>query len=253
MPEHYAVLYSFISIFVLWCIHFNALDLEFPFGDRVNDLPMLEFQRDWNNSVCTLLDDMAARPPKFQYDPTMRNDIKVAMSDASPLYVPQTVESKGVAQIRMAESHMKKVPTLTHVLRASQMPIGADEATFSIAPRDMMGTQSMVPTPSTVPKQSITSKVGGGPEVSTASTTAAGSRTGAIRISSDGRPGNSSAPSNGVLAPGVSPGDRPAQIGQERTGPTNETATSSITAQQLGSSTNESQGGAPTQTLISTI
>merc|ERR1712232_8595 len=69
LPRGWAALFSFFSIFVLWCIHFNALDLEFPFGSRVNDLPMNEFQQDWNKSVCTLLADRATRPPMFQYDP----------------------------------------------------------------------------------------------------------------------------------------------------------------------------------------
>merc|ERR1712048_532089 len=90
MPPGQAVTFSFFSISVFWCIHFNALDLEFPFGDRVNDLPMHEFQRDWNNSVCSLLDDFAQRPPQFDYDPLVHNEIKIAMSDASALYVPKT-------------------------------------------------------------------------------------------------------------------------------------------------------------------
>merc|ERR1719272_1319072 len=69
MPRGCAVLYSFFSIFVLWCIHFNALDLEFPFGSRINDLPMNEFQQDWNRSLLTLLDRHGVDPPFFQYDP----------------------------------------------------------------------------------------------------------------------------------------------------------------------------------------
>merc|ERR1712190_703808 len=69
LPRAWAVLLSFFSIFVLWCIHFNALDLEFPFGTRVNDLPMNEFQQDWNNSLITLLDQRATRPPIFKFEP----------------------------------------------------------------------------------------------------------------------------------------------------------------------------------------
>merc|ERR1719230_1338155 len=88
MPRELAVLYSFFSIFVLWCIHFNALDLEFPFGDRVNDLPMHDMQQDWNNSVCALLDKRASQPPKFDYDPDVHNNINIVMSDASNFYVP---------------------------------------------------------------------------------------------------------------------------------------------------------------------
>merc|ERR1719359_10934 len=68
LPRAWAVALAFTSIFVLWCIHFNALDLEFPFGTRVNDLPMNELQQDWNNSLVTLLDKRASRPPLFKYE-----------------------------------------------------------------------------------------------------------------------------------------------------------------------------------------
>merc|ERR1719473_580622 len=89
LPRFWAVLFSFFSIFVLWCIHFNALDLEFPFGTRVNDLPMNEMQQDWNNSLVTLLDTRATRPPMFEYTPALHNELDIVMSDASALYVPK--------------------------------------------------------------------------------------------------------------------------------------------------------------------
>merc|ERR1712227_1119064 len=88
VPRPFAVILSFFSIFVLWCIHFNALDLEFPFGTRVNDLPMDEMQQDWNKSICTLLDKRAQRPPNFIYDAPRHEELNIAMSDASELYVP---------------------------------------------------------------------------------------------------------------------------------------------------------------------
>merc|ERR1740117_2911318 len=82
MPRGWAIAYAFSSMFVLWCIHFNALDLEFPFGDRVNDLPMNEMQQDWNNSICTLIDKRAVRPPKFLYESSLHDNLFSAMSDA---------------------------------------------------------------------------------------------------------------------------------------------------------------------------
>eukprot|EP00401_Gymnodinium_catenatum_P028368 CAMPEP_0117483278 /NCGR_PEP_ID=MMETSP0784-20121206/13856_1 /TAXON_ID=39447 /ORGANISM="" /LENGTH=446 /DNA_ID=CAMNT_0005277807 /DNA_START=79 /DNA_END=1419 /DNA_ORIENTATION=+ len=87
-PRGLAVLLAFLSIFVLWCIHFNALDLEFPFGSRENDLPMRELQEDFNNSICMLLDKRGAQPPTFQYDPEVHDELSMVMSDASDLYVP---------------------------------------------------------------------------------------------------------------------------------------------------------------------
>lgn len=41
---------SFVVIFFLWCLHFIALQLEAPFGDEPNDLPMDQMILDWNNS-----------------------------------------------------------------------------------------------------------------------------------------------------------------------------------------------------------
>merc|ERR1712194_967829 len=109
MPRTWAVMVSFFSIFVLWCIHFNALDLEFPFGTRVNDLPMIELQQDWNKSIITLLSERATRPPHFQYDPEMHDDLVIAMSDASNLYIPTIpMLSKSSSIIKISEARAKK-------------------------------------------------------------------------------------------------------------------------------------------------
>lgn len=94
VPRAWAVFMSFSSIFTLWCIHFNALDLEFPFGTRVNDLPMHEMQQEWNKSVCTLLCKRAQRPPVFTYEPEVHDDLEMAMSDASALYAPTVTMSR---------------------------------------------------------------------------------------------------------------------------------------------------------------
>merc|ERR1719272_639789 len=97
MPRGWATVFSFCSIFVLWCIHFNALDLEFPFGTRVNDLPMNEMQQDWNKSLATLLEVRAQRPPLFDYYAPIHKEFMSVMSDASDLYIPKNpvVLSKG--------------------------------------------------------------------------------------------------------------------------------------------------------------
>eukprot|EP00927_Polykrikos_kofoidii_P031725 TRINITY_DN2721_c0_g3_i2.p1 TRINITY_DN2721_c0_g3~~TRINITY_DN2721_c0_g3_i2.p1 ORF type:complete len:580 (-),score=63.01 TRINITY_DN2721_c0_g3_i2:124-1749(-) len=108
-PRGWAVLFSFLSIFVLWCIHFNALDLEFPFGNRVNDLPMHEMQQDWNKSVYTLLDRRATKPPKFAYDAEVHNELTMVMSDASDLYIPTApAVSKGLAVIKVSGKSEKR-------------------------------------------------------------------------------------------------------------------------------------------------
>lgn len=113
LPRVWAVPFSFFTIFVLWCLHFNALDLEFPFGNRVNDLPMQEFQQDWNNSICTLVNQKATRPPKFVYEPEFHNELSMVMSDASELYIPETNRApkrvRDIATIRVSGNLRKSI------------------------------------------------------------------------------------------------------------------------------------------------
>merc|ERR1712048_1083905 len=101
----------------------NALDLEFPFGDRVNDLPMHDMQQEWNNSICALLDKRASQPPKFNYDPAAHNDIKIAMSDASALYVPaKTIVHKGNAVIKVASRKRDSKVTSANSADSNETP-----------------------------------------------------------------------------------------------------------------------------------
>eukprot|EP00930_Biecheleria_cincta_P018016 TRINITY_DN14165_c0_g7_i1.p1 TRINITY_DN14165_c0_g7~~TRINITY_DN14165_c0_g7_i1.p1 ORF type:complete len:532 (-),score=71.89 TRINITY_DN14165_c0_g7_i1:374-1969(-) len=111
LPRAWAVIFSFFSVFVLWCIHFNAIELEFPFGSRANDLPMIDMQQDWNKSICTLLNTRATRPPMFEYDPEYHNELAVAMSDASELYIPKFhVKQRNIANIKIREGSKRKAP-----------------------------------------------------------------------------------------------------------------------------------------------
>merc|ERR1712217_732151 len=79
LPRGWAVLFSSSAAFVLWCIHLNAIELEFPFGTRSNDLPMVEFQRDWNKSITTLANRRAIQPPLFAHDPQMHDEFTTVM------------------------------------------------------------------------------------------------------------------------------------------------------------------------------
>jgi len=158
LPRPWAVLLSFFSIFVLWCIHFNALDLEFPFGNRCNDLPMNEMQQDWNKSVITLLDKRATRPPMFQYDPLIHDQIDVVMSDLSELYVPKMAPplDKGVAVIKVSDKKIQGRPRLekkTSSLCPSQDSalLERASATFATFSMERLGTVLISPRHSDLP------------------------------------------------------------------------------------------------------
>ncbi|CAE7336185.1 unnamed protein product [Symbiodinium natans] len=57
---------SFAVTLFLWCIHLTALQLESPFGDEPNDLPMDQMIADFNQSLLTLLNARAQVPPKYR-------------------------------------------------------------------------------------------------------------------------------------------------------------------------------------------
>eukprot|EP00913_Durusdinium_trenchii_P011871 g11149.t1 len=71
-------------IFFLWCLNFIALQLEAPFGDEPNDLPMDQMILDWNNSLCTLLSPRSQRPPAFEFDPAVHGRWITSLSSDIP-------------------------------------------------------------------------------------------------------------------------------------------------------------------------
>lgn len=142
LPRGWATLFAFFSILVLWCVHFNALDLEFPFGSRANDLPMMEMQQDWNNSVTTLLDKRATRPPVFVYDAEKHSEMAIVMSDASDLYVPaKPAVNKGLARIKIKEINKKK--------RTNRASVMAKEFREQIECLEEEDLQAMIVAPAT--------------------------------------------------------------------------------------------------------
>lgn len=80
---------SFVVIFFLWCLNFIALQLEAPFGDEPNDLPMDSMILDWNNSLCTLLSPRSQRPPAFEFDPATHDRWITSLSNSIPSMMVQ--------------------------------------------------------------------------------------------------------------------------------------------------------------------
>merc|ERR1712039_185413 len=77
-------------------------------GTRANDLPMVEFQQEWNKSITSLACRKAVQPPLFAYDPHKHSRFTIAMSDASDLYIPRnTPLDKGTAEIKIASERDK--------------------------------------------------------------------------------------------------------------------------------------------------
>merc|ERR1719297_623678 len=65
----WAGLITFIFVFSFWSINYIAVELEQPFGDDANDLPLREMQEDLNKSIRALMDKKALYPPSFNFKP----------------------------------------------------------------------------------------------------------------------------------------------------------------------------------------
>merc|ERR1712048_1317291 len=64
---YFSFIFAFVITLSFWSINSIAVELEHPFGDDPNDLPLLEMQVDLNKSLCALLRPMAATPPSYQF------------------------------------------------------------------------------------------------------------------------------------------------------------------------------------------
>jgi hypothetical protein len=66
---YWAGMISFIVVFCFWSINYIATELEMPFGDDPNDLPLHSMQTDLNASLTTLMQETASTCPEFLFDP----------------------------------------------------------------------------------------------------------------------------------------------------------------------------------------
>merc|ERR1711976_94579 len=64
----WAAVITFIVIFSFWSINYIALELEMPFGDDLNDLPLQYMQKDFNRSLVTLMHPLALQVPEYAWD-----------------------------------------------------------------------------------------------------------------------------------------------------------------------------------------
>jgi len=58
---------AYVLTLVVWSINSIAVELEQPYGDDANDLPLIEMQEDMNKSLCALLKPLAGTPPSFAF------------------------------------------------------------------------------------------------------------------------------------------------------------------------------------------
>lgn len=72
---------TFVVTFSYWSINYIAVELEMPFGDDWNDLPLYEMQQDMNGSLRTLIHERAQRVPYFTFNREMHEPMHLRVVD----------------------------------------------------------------------------------------------------------------------------------------------------------------------------
>lgn len=66
---------SMLTVFSFWSTVHIAKEIENPFGDDPNDLPLVEYQKSFNTSLLTLLDERAQLPPSYTHVKKKRHNM----------------------------------------------------------------------------------------------------------------------------------------------------------------------------------
>jgi len=91
-------------------VNYIAVELENPFGDDWNDLPLEEMQDDMNRSLISLLRKHAVRPPKFDFVADRDKDLEKSLvrdfpSNAGGEVVSPAVCSRFARKLMQGEGH----------------------------------------------------------------------------------------------------------------------------------------------------
>lgn len=112
----WACVLTFITIFAFWCINYIAEEIEMPFGDDSNDLPIAHMQKQMNNSLYTLLQKGSQTPPRFVFDAKMLQDSMAFQKVASmsgmceSITFDQCWPSEGNTERRRQASLLNHIP-----------------------------------------------------------------------------------------------------------------------------------------------
>lgn len=74
LAVHKAAFYTFVILFPYWSIHYIAVEIEMPFGQDPNDLPLDVMTRRYNSTLTVLLRPGAQRSPKLEE--CVRHDVE---------------------------------------------------------------------------------------------------------------------------------------------------------------------------------
>eukprot|EP00928_Gymnodinium_smaydae_P033637 TRINITY_DN24035_c0_g2_i3.p1 TRINITY_DN24035_c0_g2~~TRINITY_DN24035_c0_g2_i3.p1 ORF type:complete len:531 (-),score=79.35 TRINITY_DN24035_c0_g2_i3:118-1710(-) len=116
---------SFVVIVSFWGVNYLAVELENPYGDDTNDLPLHDMQRDMNRSLRSLLHPKAVRPPVFDFQSSRDAAMTVKTFDMAELL-------KSIPSARLDPAVAQRFKTLRV---SAQFSLGSENP-ISIAPEE---------------------------------------------------------------------------------------------------------------------
>jgi hypothetical protein len=170
---------SFATTFFMWSINYVAMEIENPFGDDANDLPLPEMVQSFNEDLVNLLHPLSQDPPRlidnrndsYSYvrcpahlEPWVRDELRVSSLD----YLHQ-MYGNTARQISMQSAYSQEVNDQSIGIRNSNF----SDASFLSFPSN---NQEYPSQSSNVSRQEDSPSLGSGTAVATGSPT--GNRTG---------------------------------------------------------------------------
>merc|ERR1719254_108571 len=67
---------TLVSVFAYWSINYIAAEIEMPFGEDDNDLPISLLQEGFNTSLRMLLDECTRKPPAYDFNPNVARELE---------------------------------------------------------------------------------------------------------------------------------------------------------------------------------
>lgn len=81
----------FLVVFAMWALLYIALELDQPFGDDCNDLPLRQYQSEFNQSLLQMIRPEVRCPPDFKMD---GSNYKVGVADSHLFWSKRQEEEK---------------------------------------------------------------------------------------------------------------------------------------------------------------
>lgn len=127
----WAIVLTFFPIWALWGLNYIAAEIEAPFGDDPNDLPLVAMMDDMNTSLWMLLDKRTQLPPSFSFEKRHTQFKSTIYSSQKPQLVSHTVDSEpshyGRKTLETASAHISRSlrPQTKRSSNQSRMSVGS--------------------------------------------------------------------------------------------------------------------------------